>query len=209
MKLNNLFIIDAKSTYQFEIDGTTFLSLGYKETVKLYHSDKTNGNLIYIGKFNAEDGFVKVNRETLVEKINNVNTPKKKNPIHVVRYIRPQDEYCISSNLYGVTLIFTLDYEKRLIDVGISVCNGDNFDRKVGVKLASGGEIGVKNALMPSDIYTGESKDGLVDWFIQRFPEEYISYRNDKNINTKININTKTINLINTIYSMSKYPDGE
>jgi len=98
---------------------------------------------------------------------------KKRNPIQVVRYIRPLDEHCgDNSNLYGVTLVFTLDYDNRKIDVGISICNGDNFSRKEGIKRAMSGKLSITDIYMPDEIYHCNGDAGLVEWFVAKLPHQ-------------------------------------
>lgn len=60
---------------------------------------------------------------------------------NVFRYIRPIEffdfeEYGDFTNLYGITINYLIDYKTGVVDAGWSVCNGDNFDKKIGRKLA-------------------------------------------------------------------------
>ena len=55
--------------------------------------------------------------------------------IEVVRYARPHHTHP-NSNLFGITFIFNLDYVTRKVKVQWSVCNGDNFNKKVGYSQA-------------------------------------------------------------------------
>lgn len=56
--------------------------------------------------------------------------------IEVVRYARPNPHTEFNDNLYGITFVFTLNYVTRKVNVQWSVCNGDNFDKKVGYSQA-------------------------------------------------------------------------
>ena len=56
-------------------------------------------------------------------------------PLRVVRFARP-DARTPNSNLYGITFVFHLDYKTRLVRVQWSVCNGDNFNKHIGVQEA-------------------------------------------------------------------------
>lgn len=66
-----------------------------------------------------------------------------KQNIRVIRYIRPGKKYWtkywdtdIYSNMYGITLVFNLDFENKFVTVKWSVCNGDNFSKKIGIETA-------------------------------------------------------------------------
>jgi len=89
--------------------------------------------------------------------------------VEVVRYIRPEPTVYEDSNMYGVTLVFKLDYRDRKVDVGISICNGDNFDKEIGVSLAKMGGITVKNLNMPANF---DAHEGITHWFINGVPVE-------------------------------------
>ena len=56
-------------------------------------------------------------------------------PLRVVRFVRP-DARTRNNNLYGITFVFHLDYKTRLVHVQWSVCNGDNFNKQIGVQEA-------------------------------------------------------------------------
>ena len=164
----------------------------------------SNGALTAIDTANVINGEINFNKNRLdtyikwYKESNQQKPTKKKNPVEVIRYIRPLDEYCHGqSNMFGVTLVFTLDYNLRRIDVGISVCNGDNFDKKLGIDLAKEKGISVLNAYMPDDIYNCRSTDSLVDWFITRLPQE------TQPRDVVFNISRRTIELIIDIYSCS------
>lgn len=68
------------------------------------------------------------------------------NKISVIRYVRPQVDgptpnlydfmTGLYSNLYGVTVVFDIDYDTRKVKASWSVCNGDNFEKARGVLLA-------------------------------------------------------------------------
>jgi hypothetical protein len=119
----------------------------------------------------------------------------KKNPLQVIRFVRPKDKH---DNMRGVTLVFLLDYKNRNITVGISVCNGDNFCKETGVSLATDGTNYISGLYMPDGIYNCTSKDGLVKWFMEDSPVE-----NSGNPNACYNINWKTIQLMLDIYADS------
>lgn len=161
----------------------------------------SNGDTVHVGVSDLQKVIDIYARPAFVN--NKQNMP---NPIEVVRYLRPLDEYCNGhSNMYGVTFVFTLDYEKKLIDVGISVCNWDNFSKKEGIKFAKNGKIGVTNIPMPDYIHDCSSTDSLVSWFLTKFPVEF-SRGTAKD--TVININIETINLIKKMY-MCSYREGD
>ena len=60
--------------------------------------------------------------------------------IKVCRYIRPVAEFKQGlgySNLGGVTLVFTMDYGQRTVNVKFSICRADeNFNKKDGLAWA-------------------------------------------------------------------------
>lgn len=99
------------------------------------------------------------------EEVENEIGVSQEKTLRVVRHVRPTDIFY--KELYGFTLVFDLNYTTRKIDVGISVCNGDRFNRKIGFELATSGRNYVKNLDMPDSIFYGESARGLVSWFIE------------------------------------------
>lgn len=72
--------------------------------------------------------------------------------VEVVRYIRPiemlgwrpRNKYEENSNLYGVTVVFELDYENKTVLAKWAICNGDNFEKRLGVKLARESKVSYK-----------------------------------------------------------------
>lgn len=48
----------------------------------------------------------------------------------------------------GVTVMFTLDYEKETFTARYSVCKGDNFDRAIGIAYAQACEFPVTGKLV-------------------------------------------------------------
>lgn len=67
------------------------------------------------------------------------------NIVEVVRYIRPGKPYPArkhsvrnKDNLYGITILFLIDYEDGTVEARFSVCSGDNFDRQLGKGFARG-----------------------------------------------------------------------
>jgi hypothetical protein len=70
--------------------------------------------------------------------------PAKEKPrfIEVVRYCRPlymdirHDLYGNIISNQGVTFYFVLDYQEKEVRFGYSVCNGDNFEKRMGRDLA-------------------------------------------------------------------------
>jgi|SRR5690606_3858411 len=60
-------------------------------------------------------------------------------PIEVVRYIRPQKyevDYGYHDNLYGITIVYLMDYSNNTVKASWSICNGDNFDKAIGKEIA-------------------------------------------------------------------------
>ena len=66
------------------------------------------------------------------------------NTVRVIRYIRPNNfnidyldiDFIEHSNLHGITILFDIDHEEQKVTASFSICNGDNFDRKIGKRLA-------------------------------------------------------------------------
>ncbi|HSH64835.1 MAG TPA: hypothetical protein VLB84_03340, partial [Bacteroidia bacterium] len=65
------------------------------------------------------------------------------NVIEIIRYIRVSDErfshdlkspdkFFDHDNLYGITMLFTIDYNSMVVKAKHSVCNGDNFSKEEG-----------------------------------------------------------------------------
>lgn len=61
---------------------------------------------------------------------------EKPDVVNFVRYIRPRDYDGVIDNMYGVTILFTLDYKLNNIKFQYSICRGDNFNKKKGVEIA-------------------------------------------------------------------------
>jgi len=59
----------------------------------------------------------------------------KANKIQVVRYLR--DTSTINDNLHAITFVFDLDYGTRTVTAKWAICNGDNFNKKSGINIAS------------------------------------------------------------------------
>ena len=120
--------------------------------------------------------------------------------INVARYIRPSKFSKYDSTTIGATLYFVLDYSARRIHVGISICNGDCFNKKTGIDIAKSGKNSILNIKMPEKIYDKSFDEGLVQWFIMHAINEgcFDSL-------TEINVDKSTIlNLLN-IYIESDY----
>jgi hypothetical protein len=58
------------------------------------------------------------------------------NNLRIVRYARPKQKEIHNDNLYGITFVYDIDYEDRIVWASWSICNGDNFEKKVGVEQA-------------------------------------------------------------------------
>lgn len=63
--------------------------------------------------------------------------------IEVVRYVRPNmflnfsyGKYDHNDNLYGVTIVFDVDYDQKEVVAKWSICNGVNFSKKEGYDVA-------------------------------------------------------------------------
>lgn len=100
----------------------------------------------------------------------------KPNIVRVVRYVRPKSNMRYS-NLFGITFVFTIDYDKGEVLSQWSVCNGDNFDKEKGVDVARGkkcfpfsfskvGKAGLVSALI-SELFNYENTDVMKnDYFL-------------------------------------------
>lgn len=131
-------------------------------------------------------------------KKNSKSKSTKPNVIEVIRFIRPDHGYYIDANMYGVTLAFTLDYELRKVHVGISICNGDNFEKDTGVALARTYRHNVTNLDMP------KSFDGcLVKWFMDTAPTQIFEETASTTLTPSI------INNLVGIFEMSKYAEDQ
>lgn len=150
-----------------------------------------------ICKYHSNPSKIEIVKKT--KTYGRIGKEDKKNPLQVIRFIRPKDK---NDNMRGVTLAFLLDYNNRNITVGISVCNGDNFCKDTGVSLATDGTNYVSGLYMPDEIYNCTSKIGLVEWFMEQSPTE-----NEGNPNAKYNIRWKTIQLMLDIYADSSYTE--
>lgn len=85
------------------------------------------------------------------------------NKVEVVRYIRPDnkvwvlDKYEENSNLYGVTVVFDVDYDSQTVVAKWSVCNGDNFEKTLGKQIAKSSKLAFTFPMS-----TVKEKEGIV-----------------------------------------------
>lgn len=89
------------------------------------------------------------------------DTKAKKDVISFCRYIRSIDFDGVVDNMSGVTLLINLDYVNRIISFKYSICNGDNFDKKVGIAIANSKKL--HSIKMPE---TGIPESGTVDFIM-------------------------------------------
>ena len=79
----------------------------------------------------------------VTSKFEGVKKVEKPRFIEFVRYVRPYkttDDYrnpVQIDNLQGITFKIQLDYKQKKIRFGYSVCNGDNFNKKLGIENAT------------------------------------------------------------------------
>ena len=84
-------------------------------------------------------------------------TEKEKQPVvQIVRFERFVDSYGNIDNLSGVTFVYDLDYVNRQIRMGWSICDGDNFNKKIGIHFA-------KERLASDPIIVEMPEDGIPD----------------------------------------------
>ena len=96
--------------------------------------------------------------------------------VDVVRYIRPRDHFGEILNLFGVALVFRLDYETKTVSAGYSVCMGDNFSRVIGKDIAT---QRLEQSPLVFEMVNGEiSKNGVVGDFLMYL--ESLFYFNPK-----------------------------
>ena len=102
-----------------------------------------------------------------------------KKEIFVKRYITPNDyrferdresddKYFDHPNLYGVTILYRLDYENDTVEAQYSVCNGDNFSKEVGISRAG---LNPMTYVFPLD--TVEDHAGLNNAFLSNICDTY------------------------------------
>lgn len=65
-----------------------------------------------------------------------IQPEKKPDVILFHRYIRPRNFWGEVDNMRGVTVAVELDYNQRLARFGISICDGDNFNKDLGRYIA-------------------------------------------------------------------------
>lgn len=84
--------------------------------------------------------------------------------IKIQRFIRPSDfrfrydyesddKFFDHDNLYGITLLFEIDYKGGVVKAKHSVCNGDNFSREIGISYA---EINHTECYFPVEMIVNE-----------------------------------------------------
>jgi hypothetical protein len=57
--------------------------------------------------------------------------------IEVVRYIRPTVTMTHQTNLYGITVIYEIDYDTRTVRASWAICEGENFSKTIGYAYAN------------------------------------------------------------------------
>ena len=81
--------------------------------------------------------------DVITSKFEGVKKVEKPRYIEFIRYVRPfkttndlrnPDQI---DNLQGITFKIQLDYKQKRIRFGYSVCNGDNFNKKLGIQNAT------------------------------------------------------------------------
>lgn len=98
--------------------------------------------------------------------------PKAKpDVVKFVRYIRPRDVDGVIYNMYGVTILFTLDYKLENIKFQYSICRGDNFNKKKGVEIAETRAVYV--IPMPTG---GIAEKGVTDYVLGKLARGEIKY---------------------------------
>lgn len=81
--------------------------------------------------------------------------------VNVVRYVRPpnSEKYeeweTFRQNLYGITILYSLDYKKQVVKAKWSVCKGDNFDKDIGKAKAESSKKSFEFPLGDVDIHFG------------------------------------------------------
>jgi len=77
--------------------------------------------------------------ENVVEKITLEEDGVEDIPNNVVwvrRYIRPEPIEGLPDNKYGIAISYIINHDEGAVYAQWSVCNGDQFDRKVGIEIA-------------------------------------------------------------------------
>lgn len=80
--------------------------------------------------------FIEVQSQSIQEPAKPAASPKKPPKISFFRYVRQRDEFGGLAPRGGMALAFEIDYVKRIISVGVSICNDENFDRVIGRTIA-------------------------------------------------------------------------
>ena len=79
-------------------------------------------------------------------------------PTHlkVIRFLRPDPvlddpinsyckvDYAHHDNLYGISVVYDIDYNERVVQAKWSICNGDNFNKDLGRRLAEKSQVFVE-----------------------------------------------------------------
>jgi hypothetical protein len=137
-----------------------------------------------------------VSQKDIQAKINEANfagVRKVEKPrfIDFVRYVRPYkttDDYrnpVQIDNLQGITFKVQLDYEKKTIRFGYSVCNGDNFNKKLGIQNATS-MFNLDPITMP--MYNGKiSQEGTIQDIYNTVAFKKLSYQARKQMKDYFN----------------------
>lgn len=101
------------------------------------------------------------------------------NVVEITRYIRVSDErfshdlrspdkFFDHDNLYGITMLFTIDYNSMVVKAKHSVCNGDNFSKEEGKSRA---ELNHVECYFPAELI--EKHGGTVEAYLHFLQEAY------------------------------------
>ena len=105
------------------------------------------------------------------------------NKVEVVRYIRPDvwfdsEEYAEFTNLYGITIIHTVDYDAQQVSSVWSICNNDNFSKQLGKELARQSKKQVVFPLEDVKIH-GSLNEALWNQICGNYPARSIRFYED------------------------------
>ena len=114
------------------------------------------------------------------------NKVEKPPVVQIVRFARFWNQDQVVDNLSGVTFVFDIDYENDQIRAGWSVCDGDNFNKKVGIHFAK--ERLISDPIIVELVDKTIPDCGTMEYVIEKISENdlLIGHKSAKQLTKKI-----------------------
>lgn len=120
--------------------------------------------------------------------------------VEFFRYIRPHNNTGEIDNLRGVTLRFVLNYPEDKVDVFVSICNGDNFEKQLGRDLCTWARDAYRFEFRMPEGINFDRWGGAVFWFICQLTQGHWRSLKGDGFTNQLQLNS-VIRSILTMYS--------